>query len=76
MARKETIGSVTIIFKAIVVTKRNSLRTLTLLSTIAASPGVIEFVRLAVFAMTILGSVSGTKHMITTKPAPIMELEF
>ena len=75
MARKATIGSVTIILKAMVVTKRNSLRTLTLLSKIAASSGVTELVRLAVLAMTILGSVSGTKHMITTNPAPMIELD-
>ena len=54
-ARKMTMGSVSMMRSAMVVTKRSSCITLTFASTTTASSGVTELVRLAVLEMTMCG---------------------
>lgn len=73
--KKMTIGSVTIIFNAMVDTNRISFSTSIFSSAINTSSGfALAPLALTAFAMTNRGSVSGKKHMPTTKPAAIITL--
>lgn len=68
------MGSVNMIRKAMVVTKRISLTTSIFSSAIASSSGFSLLCFLTARAMTIRGKVSGKKHMPMANAAPIMTL--